>query len=242
MVSGRSSGKSSSSHSGPYGATVMTSFSWFSGNSESSWKCMVYSDRNCGADRRVEFRRVGRRRCRRAPSCGRRASSPAPRSAGCSGCPRSRRCSRSSASAPGIRGSRAWRDQVVEQFTRAGRVVDAEAHVLRRVVVDEVGGEGVDEQNLLAGLRVGAHHRDVRRRGSARSARAASRSACAAPKLASMLCRARRPSICVLHALAAAARRPAPCSPRWCRRRPAGVSTQRSTQPIGGFIRQVASQ
>jgi hypothetical protein len=27
------------------------------------------------------------------------------------------------------------------------------------VVVAEVGGEGVDEQHLLAGFRVGAHHR-----------------------------------------------------------------------------------
>src|SRR3954452_14790118 len=36
-------------------------------------------------------------------------------------------------------------DQVVEQFTRAGRVVEAEAHVLRCVVIDEVRGERVDE-------------------------------------------------------------------------------------------------
>src|SRR5574340_494635 len=41
MVSGRSSRKSSISHSGPYGAAVMTSLSWFSGNSASSWKYMV---------------------------------------------------------------------------------------------------------------------------------------------------------------------------------------------------------
>src|SRR5215217_1814782 len=39
-------------------------------------------------------------------------------------------------------------DQVVEQFTRAGRVVEAEAHVVRRVVVHEVGRERVDEEEL----------------------------------------------------------------------------------------------
>src|SRR3954451_6040626 len=38
MVSGMSSGESAGSHSGPYGAAVMTSFSWFSGNRESSRK------------------------------------------------------------------------------------------------------------------------------------------------------------------------------------------------------------
>src|SRR5215469_16458121 len=43
MVTGRSSGKSPGSHSGPYGATVMTSFSWFSGKRESSRKCMRVS-------------------------------------------------------------------------------------------------------------------------------------------------------------------------------------------------------
>jgi hypothetical protein len=43
MVTGRSSGKSAGSHSGPYGAAVMASFSWFSGNRESSRKCMVLS-------------------------------------------------------------------------------------------------------------------------------------------------------------------------------------------------------
>src|SRR3982751_284782 len=41
MVTGMSSGKSAGSHSGPYGAAVMTSFSWFSGNRESSRKCMA---------------------------------------------------------------------------------------------------------------------------------------------------------------------------------------------------------
>src|SRR3954471_21228844 len=40
MVSGRSSGKSPISHSGPEGAAVMTSFSWFSGKRESSRKYM----------------------------------------------------------------------------------------------------------------------------------------------------------------------------------------------------------
>jgi hypothetical protein len=41
MVSGMSSGKSAGIHSGPYGAAVITSFSWFSGKSEPSMKFMV---------------------------------------------------------------------------------------------------------------------------------------------------------------------------------------------------------
>src|SRR5215831_13315194 len=43
MVRGMSSGKSPTSHSGAYGAAVMTSFSWFSGKRESSRKCMTRS-------------------------------------------------------------------------------------------------------------------------------------------------------------------------------------------------------
>ncbi len=53
-----------------------------------------------------QVRRVCRRRSRRVPSCGRRASSPGRRSAGWSGCPRWPRCWGSTASAPGTRGSR----------------------------------------------------------------------------------------------------------------------------------------
>src|SRR5262245_62861843 len=48
MLTGMSSGKSEGSHSGPYGATVMTSFSWFSGNSESSRNCMANLLRKLG--------------------------------------------------------------------------------------------------------------------------------------------------------------------------------------------------
>src|SRR3954464_3701743 len=47
-------------------------------------------------------------------------------------------------------------DQVVEQLARTRGVVVPEAHVLRRVEVREVRGERVDEQDVLAGLRVGA--------------------------------------------------------------------------------------
>src|SRR3954452_7920951 len=47
-------------------------------------------------------------------------------------------------------------DQVVEQFARTRRVVVPESHVLRSVVIREVRGERIHEQDLLAGLRVGA--------------------------------------------------------------------------------------
>ena len=43
MVTGMSSGKSEGIHSGPYGAAVMTSLSWFSGNRDPSRKFMVVS-------------------------------------------------------------------------------------------------------------------------------------------------------------------------------------------------------
>src|SRR3954449_9111220 len=46
-VTGMSSGKSAGSHSGPYGAAVMTSGSWFSGSRASSWKYMNFSF-SCG--------------------------------------------------------------------------------------------------------------------------------------------------------------------------------------------------
>src|SRR4051794_36999352 len=47
-------------------------------------------------------------------------------------------------------------DQVVQELAGPWRVVVPEAHVLRGVEVREVRGERVDEQDLLAGLRVGA--------------------------------------------------------------------------------------
>src|SRR6478735_8938806 len=50
-------------------------------------------------------------------------------------------------------------DQVVEQLAAAGAVVEAVADVLGVVEVGEVGRERVDEQDLLAGLGVRAHDR-----------------------------------------------------------------------------------
>src|SRR4051812_8931728 len=50
-------------------------------------------------------------------------------------------------------------DQVVEQLARARRVVVPEAHVLGGVVVREVRRVRVDEQDLLARLGVGADDR-----------------------------------------------------------------------------------
>ncbi|MNM87701.1 hypothetical protein D3C81_998900 [compost metagenome] len=49
--------------------------------------------------------------------------------------------------------------QVAQQVGGAGVGVLAETHALGGVVVGEVGGEGIDEQHLLAGFRVGAHYR-----------------------------------------------------------------------------------
>src|SRR3546814_7518787 len=51
------------------------------------------------------FSTACRRRCRCVPSCDGTVGNPSPRNAGCSGCPRSRRCWAASASAPGIRES-----------------------------------------------------------------------------------------------------------------------------------------
>src|SRR4051794_23051822 len=53
-------------------------------------------------------------------------------------------------------GNRGLTDQVVEQFARTRRVVMPESHVLGRVEVREMRGVGIDEQHLLARLRVGA--------------------------------------------------------------------------------------
>src|SRR5918994_6560564 len=44
-------------------------------------------------------------------------------------------------------------DQVVEQFARTRRVVEGEANVLRRVVIDEMRGERIDDEDVLARLR-----------------------------------------------------------------------------------------
>ena len=49
--------------------------------------------------------------------------------------------------------------EVAEEVGGARHLVEAEAHILGRVVVDEVGGEAADVQHLLAGFGVGAHHR-----------------------------------------------------------------------------------
>src|SRR3954454_14140457 len=49
-------------------------------------------------------------------------------------------------------------DQIVEQFARTRRVVVAESHLLRRVVIREVRRERIHEQDLLACLGVGADH------------------------------------------------------------------------------------
>src|SRR5688572_5196235 len=43
IVTGMSSGKSDGSHSGPYGAAVITSLGWFSGNNDPSRKFMGIS-------------------------------------------------------------------------------------------------------------------------------------------------------------------------------------------------------
>src|SRR5215471_167119 len=51
------------------------------------------------------------------------------------------------------------RDQVVQQVGRTRRVVLAIAHVGRRMEIGEVGREGVDEEDLLARLRMRAHDR-----------------------------------------------------------------------------------
>src|SRR5690348_1879690 len=51
-----SSGKSEGSHSGPYGAQVMTSLSWFSGKSDPSRKFMAVLDEDVGAAAESEGR------------------------------------------------------------------------------------------------------------------------------------------------------------------------------------------
>src|SRR6516164_3455675 len=148
MVTAMSSGKSAGSHSGAYGAAVMTSLSWFSGKRESSRKCMtglsliglVADDRGAlhlpdgwvvVLDGVVLGAAV-------VPD-GEAVRRPAP--------------------AHLVVGNRRLADEVVEQVARARGEVDPVPHVLGRVEVDEMGGEPVDEQDLLAGLRVRAHDR-----------------------------------------------------------------------------------
>ena len=58
-----------------------------------------------------------------------------------------------------VLGDKGLADQEAQQVVGAGVGVLTEAHAPRRVVVGEVGGEGVDVEDLLAGFRVGAHHR-----------------------------------------------------------------------------------
>ena len=58
------------------------------------------------SEQSLAVRPAGRRLCRRVQGCARQARNPARRSAACSGCPRSRRCSSSDASAPDTRGHR----------------------------------------------------------------------------------------------------------------------------------------
>src|SRR4051795_2663969 len=150
IVSGISSGKSAGSHSGPYGAAVMTSFSWFSGKRESSRKYMGTSPFGMGGsesggadDSRALHLADG------GPVVlngvvlgvavvpdGEAVVRPPP---------------------PHLElGNRGLTDQVVEQFARTRRVVMPESHVLGRVEVREMRGVGIDEQHLLARLRVGA--------------------------------------------------------------------------------------
>src|SRR6185503_14051706 len=50
-------------------------------------------------------------------------------------------------------------DEIVEQLRGPGAVILAVAHVRCRVIVREVRGESVDEQNLLTRLRMRAHYR-----------------------------------------------------------------------------------
>src|SRR5262245_56615146 len=153
MVSGRSSRKSSGSHSGPYGAAVMTTGSWTSGKSASSWKCMgvlrfgwLLSEGLVADDPgALHLANVGEvvldgvvLRAAVVPD-GEAVGRPAP--------------------ADLVLRHRRLADQVVEQLAAARAVVEPEADVPGVVVVREVGRERVDEQHLLAGLRVRAHHR-----------------------------------------------------------------------------------
>src|SRR3954451_12444603 len=152
MVSGMSSGKSPVAPSGPYGAAVMTSFSWFSGNRESSRKGMVLllSERGSegfGADDSRTFHLADA-----GPvvlNCVVLRGTVVP----------DREAVLRPAPAHLVLGHGRLPDQVVQQFTCARGVVEPETHVLRRVEVGEVRGERVDEEDHLARLRVRPHDR-----------------------------------------------------------------------------------
>src|SRR3954452_15915022 len=126
----------------------MTSFSWFSGNRESSRKYMsIFSVREGGSEG--------------GGADDSRALHPADRGPvvldgvvlGAAVVPDGEAVVRPPP-AHLVLGHVVLPDQVVEQFARAGRVVGTESHVLRRVVVREVRRERMHEQDLLAGLGV----------------------------------------------------------------------------------------
>src|SRR3954453_5188713 len=135
----------------------MTSFSWFSGNRESSRKCMaelleqMRGDGGNGSD-------VG------ADDSGALHLSDAGPVVldgvvlGAAVVPDGEAVLRP-APADLVLGDGRLTDQVVEELALAGRVVESEAHVLRRVVIDEVRGERIDEEEFLARLGVGPHYR-----------------------------------------------------------------------------------
>src|SRR3954454_17999223 len=140
MVTGMSSGKSAGAHSGPYGAAVMTSFSWFSGNRESSRKCMVLllSERGSegfGADDSRTFHLADA-----GPvvlNCVVLRGTVVP----------DREAVLRPAPAHLVLGHGRLPDQVVQQFTCARGVGEPETHVLRRVDVGEVRAKRVDEEH-----------------------------------------------------------------------------------------------
>src|SRR5215213_5843859 len=134
-----SAGKSEGIHSGPYGAAVMTSLSWFSTKRDPSRKFMSLSVCRWGrcSERRVAddagafhlpvARRVVHHRVMLGAAVvphGHRVRLPAP--------------------AHLVFGDLRLAEQVLQELARAGGVVLADAHALGRVEVREVGGEGVD--------------------------------------------------------------------------------------------------
>src|SRR3954464_7852504 len=132
----------------------MTSFSWFSGNRESSRKCMaelleqMWGDGGNGSD-------VG------ADNSGALHLSDAGPVVldgvvlGAAVVPDGEAVGRPPPADLEL-GNGGLPDQVVEQFARARRVVESEPDVLGSVVIDEVRRERVDEEDLLAGQGVGA--------------------------------------------------------------------------------------
>src|SRR6478735_3856068 len=144
-----SSGKSDGIHSGPYGAAVMTSLSWFSGNSDPSRKFMAGSlkgwSRKSSGRRRSERDVADDARALHLAMAGRvvhdgvvlgRAVVP------------HRHAVRLPAEAHLELGDVGLADEVVQELARAGVGVLAEADVFRRVEVGEVRRERVDEEDL----------------------------------------------------------------------------------------------